>query len=62
MKHISLMALVCLSVAAFAALYQRTTAIVVQALLEGLSRRGGERPRSGTRASLAQCRRSISSG
>lgn len=38
MKHTSLTALVCMSVAAFAALYQRITAIVVQALLEGLSR------------------------
>ena len=37
MKHIILTALVCLNVAAFGALYQRTAEIVVQAILEGLS-------------------------
>ena len=37
MKHIVLTVLVCLDIAAFAALYRRTTGIVVQALLEGLS-------------------------
>ena len=38
MKHIILTVLVCLNVAAFIALYQRTTEIVGQALLDGLSR------------------------
>jgi hypothetical protein len=37
MKHIALTVLLCLDVAAFSALYRRTTEIVVQALLEGLS-------------------------
>ena len=37
MKHIILTLLVCLNVAAFSALYRRTTEIVVQTLLEGLS-------------------------
>jgi len=38
MKHIVLTVLVCLNVAAFVALYRRTTGIVVQTLLDGLSR------------------------
>ena len=37
MKRIILTILVCLDVATFATLYRRTTEIVVQALLEGLS-------------------------
>jgi len=37
MKHIVLTALVCLDVAAFAALYQRATGIVAHAIVEGLS-------------------------
>jgi hypothetical protein len=37
MKNIILTVLVCLDVAGFAALYRRTTEIVVQTLLEGLS-------------------------
>jgi hypothetical protein len=37
MKHIILTVLVCLNVAAFAALYRRTTEIVVQTILEDLS-------------------------
>ena len=37
MKYIILTVLVCLEVAAFSGLYRRTTEIVVQSLLEGLS-------------------------
>ena len=37
MKHIVLTALVCLDVAAFAALYVRATEIVAHAIVEGLS-------------------------
>ena len=37
MKHVILTILVCLDVAAFAALYQRTSQTVVQTILEDLS-------------------------
>jgi hypothetical protein len=37
MKHIILTILVCLDVAAFAALYERTNQIVMRTILEGLS-------------------------
>jgi len=38
MKYINLTVLVCAEVAAFAALYQRITGLLVGAILEGLSR------------------------
>jgi hypothetical protein len=37
MKHVTVTLLVCLDVTAFAALYQRTTGMVVHAISEGLS-------------------------
>jgi len=36
MKHVVLTVLVCLDVATFAVLYQRTTQIVIKSMLEGL--------------------------
>jgi hypothetical protein len=38
MRHISLTVFVCLSVAGFAEVYRRITGIIVNAILEGLSR------------------------